>query len=345
MLQTVQEQEQRRIAGAASPTRRSIGLIGLAVVVGIAYFLAARLSLFLLTKPDGVAVFWPAAGVASGTLIALGRGARWPVAGGTMAATIAAHLTGDRNIWSAVFFALCNAGEAIIVGELVQHYFGPNFNLDKLRNVLGLLAAALVATALSGIGGTIAYVFLQSSTAPILTTWQHWFASDALGIITVAPVIIGLGAAVREPPPSSELIEGIVGLTMVAAMTGIVISLPPEPWKTMVPVALLFPLLLWMAVRCRPFFASAATFIVTLTVVWAITFGIGIFGNPALSMDDRILGAQASILGVALCAFVLAALFAERRANEERLTHSNMLLERERDSKLMNMEAVTASIA
>jgi len=31
--------------------------IGLAAAVGIAYFLAARLSLLLLTKPDGVAVF------------------------------------------------------------------------------------------------------------------------------------------------------------------------------------------------------------------------------------------------------------------------------------------------
>jgi hypothetical protein len=69
----------------------------LAVAVGIAYFLSARLSLFLLTQPDGVAVFWPAAGVASGVLIALGSGARWPVGIGTMVATIWANLLGDRN--------------------------------------------------------------------------------------------------------------------------------------------------------------------------------------------------------------------------------------------------------
>jgi uncharacterized membrane protein YhhN len=50
---------------------RSVGSITLAVAVGIAYFLSARLSLFLLTQPDGVAVFWPAAGVASGVLIVL----------------------------------------------------------------------------------------------------------------------------------------------------------------------------------------------------------------------------------------------------------------------------------
>ena len=33
------------------------------IALAIAYFLAARLSLILLTEPDGVAVFWPAAGV------------------------------------------------------------------------------------------------------------------------------------------------------------------------------------------------------------------------------------------------------------------------------------------
>ena len=42
------------------------GSIELAIAVAITYFLAARLSLALLTEPDGVAVFWPAAGIASG---------------------------------------------------------------------------------------------------------------------------------------------------------------------------------------------------------------------------------------------------------------------------------------
>src|SRR5262249_61739224 len=74
------------------------GSLALAVVVGIVYFLSARLSLGLLTKPEGVAVFWPAAGVSAGVLIALGSPARWPVVVGTMTATIGAHVPGDRNL-------------------------------------------------------------------------------------------------------------------------------------------------------------------------------------------------------------------------------------------------------
>ena len=80
------------------------------VVVAVAYFFAARLSLALLEPVDGVAVFWPAAGVASGILIALGSPARWIVVVGVVASTIVANLLGDRNIWSSVFFAVANAG-------------------------------------------------------------------------------------------------------------------------------------------------------------------------------------------------------------------------------------------
>src|SRR5438093_7262602 len=107
--------------------------VGIALAVGIAYFLAARLSLSLLTKPDGVAVFWPASGVAAGVLIALGPGARWPVAIGTIAATIAANLLGDRTFAGAITFALCNAGEAILTAVLVERQFGSDFGLDRLR--------------------------------------------------------------------------------------------------------------------------------------------------------------------------------------------------------------------
>lgn len=327
MLQNLREQGQRRLSPAPNPARRWVGSIGLAVAVGIAYFLAARLSLYLLTKPDGVAVFWPAAGIAAGVMIALGRDARMPVAFGTMVATIVANLMGDRTVWSATTFALCNAGEALLTARLIEHYFGPDFNLGRLRQVLGLLAAAMVGAAVSGVGATVAYKLLHSPEASALITWQHWFSSDALGIITVAPVVIGLTWAMRAPPPRSELVEGAVALAAVAAITGIIISLPPEPWETLVPVALLFPLLLWLAARCRPVFASAAAFIVSLTIVWAITFGIGNFGNPGVAMEDRILGAQSSILGVAICAFVLAALFAERREHEAVLMESEARLQ------------------
>ena len=319
--------ERRRLSAGAELPRRWVRQSGLTVAVGFAYFFAAQLSLGLLTKPDGVAVFWPAAGVSAGVLIALGRSARAPVALGAMVATVVANLMGDRTIWAAAAFAVCNAVEALLTAWLIERYVGPRFTLGRLRHVLALLAAAMVATAVSGVGGTAAYIFLHNSTAPIITTWQHWFASDAVGIITVAPLIIGFAAGLRRPPPRSELIEGFVALGALAVMTGVIVSLPPEPWETVVPVGLLFPMLLWLAARCRPVFAAAGAFLVSLTVVATITFAVGHFGDPTLPIEVRIIEAQTGIVVVALCAFVLAALFAERRQHEAVLSESETRLQ------------------
>jgi PAS domain S-box-containing protein len=327
MLQNLRERPQHRLLAVTDPTGWLVGSIGLAVTVGVAYFLAARLSLALLTKPDGVAVFWPASGVAAGVLIALGPSARVPVAIGAMVATIVANLLGDRTFLGSMVFAVCNAAEALIAAWLIERHFGSRFTLDRLPNVLGLLVGAIVATAISGIGGTAGFKYLESSTAPILITWQHWFASDALGIVTVAPLLIGLASSAREPPPRGELIEGILALVVLAMMSGLVIFLPREPWATVVPIALLFPVLLWLSARCRPVFAAAAAFIVALTIVWTTTFGIGYFGDATLPMTDRIVGAQAGILTASLCAFVLAALFAERRRSEGALMEGEARLQ------------------
>src|SRR5258706_10513102 len=119
----------------------------------------------------------------------------------------------------------------------------------------GLLAAAVVATAASGIGGTVAYKLFHSPTTPLWTTWEHWFSSDAVGIITVAPLVIGLAKALREPPPRNEIIEGVVALVVLAVINAIIVFLPPEPWGTVLPSALIFPILLWLAARCQPVFA------------------------------------------------------------------------------------------
>jgi signal transduction histidine kinase len=130
----------------------------------------------------------------------------------------------------------------------------------------------------------------------------------------------------------------------LAVTTGVIISLPQRPWETVMPVVWLFPILLWLAAR-RPIFAAEGAFMVSLMIVLTTVSGTGHFGDPRLQMSDRVLQAQVVILVVAIFALVLAALFAERRANEARLIQSNTMLERERDNKLMNVQAITAAIA
>ena len=211
---------QRQHFAVGDLTRQWVGGIGLAAVVGLGYFLAAAFSVRLLLQPEGVAVFWPAAGLSSGLLIALGLRARWPVLAGVIVATVATHLIIRDPLWAGIALGLCNGAEALVTAGLIQHYFGAGFNLVRLRQIIALLAAAVAGTSMSGIGGAATYRLLRGPSAPMLETWQHWFASDAIGIIAVAPLVIGFAAVVRRPPPRSEVIEGTLALVALAVMTG-----------------------------------------------------------------------------------------------------------------------------
>src|SRR5215813_7927821 len=341
--------KRQRDIPAAFDVTTSVGAVIVMFAVAIAYFIAARLSLELLTKPEGVAVFWPAAGVSAGALIVLGPRARWPVIFGTMAATILANLLGDRNLWGAILFACCNAFEAVLTAWLIDRYHGAGFTLAKPHNVMALVGAATVGTAVSGIGGAAVFKFFHGATAPIWVTWQHWFASDALGIIVVAPLLIEFASAARDRPPMGELLEGALTVAMLALVSALAIFLRSDLLANVGPVAVLFAPLLWLAARCRPVFAAAAAFIVSLSIVWTTTFGIGYFGNPMLSQEERVLAAQVSILLVTVGSSFLAALFAEirdkRKVAEAALRASETqryLIETERLAALGRLVAAVA---
>src|SRR5215472_4629110 len=92
----------------------------LAAAVGVAYFLAAKLSVGFVVK--GVAVFWPAAGISSGVLIVFGPHARWPVFAGVIVATVAAHLSVKDPLWAGIALGVCNGVETLITAGLIQHF-------------------------------------------------------------------------------------------------------------------------------------------------------------------------------------------------------------------------------
>jgi PAS domain S-box-containing protein len=240
-----------------------------------------------------------------------------------VAATIAANLLGDRNIWSSVFFAVANTADTVIIAGLVHRICGFPFELNELRRVLVLFAATVAGASLSGIAGTVGFVMFHASTAAPLVIWFHWFSSDAIGNITVVPLAIGLASLVRNLPPRREIMEGALALAVVYLVCALLVFLPNQPWTAELAIGALCPLLLRIAARLRPAFTAVATFIVAITIVWTTIFAIGIFGDLRLSVEQRVLGAQATILAVSLGSLVLAALFSERRL------HERAILERE----------------
>src|SRR6516225_1096200 len=212
----------QRQQAVASNTRRWAGSIGLAAAVSLTYFLAALLSYGLALTSEGLAVFWPASGISSGLLIALGPRARWPVLSGVIGAVIADHLIMADPLRVGIAFALSDAAETLIIAGLIELYLGTEFSLDRLSHVLGMLAAAVIGTCMSGVGGVVASVLRRPPTVSILTIWHHWVASNTIGFIAIAPLLIGLAAAHRQRSRGNELVEGVVALMTLAGMTGLI---------------------------------------------------------------------------------------------------------------------------
>ncbi len=318
--------------------------IGIAAAVGVAYILAAWLSNSFLITPETV-IFWPAAGISAGVLISLWSIARWPVLVGVVVATGAANLLRHLGVGTTAAWVLGNTAEPLIIAGLIQHYFGADFTIDRLNCVLGLFAAAVAGTAVASTWWTFVYYVLFASLNEPVATWLHWIVSDLAGIVSVAPLVIGIAGALRRPPTQREAIESLVALAVLAVMSGVVVSLPLELWDTVVPATLVFPVLLWLAARSQPVFSAAGAFIVSMSVALTAIYGVGHFGDSGLSIGARVLQTEAIILGVTIGTAVLAALFAERRESEARLARSNALLQRERDNKLMNLRAAIASIS
>jgi two-component sensor histidine kinase/integral membrane sensor domain MASE1 len=292
--------------------------LALGAVIACAYFMAARLGLALLSEDEDVAVFWPASGVAAGTLILLGARARACVAAGVVTATVAANVLGDRGLLASLAFGLCNAGEALLAAWLVDRWCGPRFKFDDLRGLWGFLAAATLAAMAAAAVAAIAMDRLHTA-ASVPTVWRVWAAADGLGIVTIAPLLVGLYHLAHDPPRRNEILEGTGALALLAATSAAVYAAPTTSWLSQVPSALLFPILFWIGARCRPGFAAGAAFILAAALVGSVTFRLGVFADAPIP----IFSVQVTMLVGALCALSLAALFAERRRSEAALLESN----------------------
>jgi PAS domain S-box-containing protein len=317
------------VPSPATATRGWIVALGTAGAIAIAYFLATRLGLALLSAQSGVAVFWPASGIAAGILIVLGRRAVPALVIGVVVGTVAANLLSDRSLWTSVFKGFCNAADAVLVAWLLARWFGPSFTFCSLGRVAGFLAAAGLATAASGIAGAATMTLLHTdATAPYLDVWRDWFISGWVGLVVVAPLIIGLAQMWREPPPRKELIEGVGVLGLIWSACLFTIGANTGSWLSFSPGAFVLPLVLWLIARCQPTFGIAGAFLASIGIICATTFGIGRFGDAAVPIAHRVAGAQLTMMIVTLFALVLAAVFAQRKTAEGSLAKERAMLAR-----------------
>jgi integral membrane sensor domain MASE1 len=271
--------------------------LGSTVGAAIAYFLAVRLGLAVLT--DGVAVFWPAAGLAVGSLVTMGRRGRGAVVIGVVAATIAANLMGDRSLWTSVFKGFCDGGEAVLTAWLIEQWFGGAFAFDDVRHVVGFIVAAGVAAIVSTVAAATSVTLLHAASS-FWDVWRVWFLADVVGIVVVAPLLIALGQLWRELPSRADSIEGLAVLTASTLAGMYSVAQPLGSWATYDANAVVVPLLLWLTARCPPIFGIAGAFVWCITVVCALRLGIGHFGDPGIALNERLTGAQVAVAMVTL---------------------------------------------
>lgn len=294
----------------------------LAAAMTVIYYLAAHIGLALLAQPGGIAVFWPASGIAAGALIALGRQAMLPIAAGVAVGTLIANIEGRSDSRLAAIFAACNAIECVGVAAAIGWLFGPAFDFDRITRVVGFIGAGLVATAVAAFPAALALHVLADAPVPLALLWSTWMQSDAIGVLAVAPIVITLPGLLRDPPPVARLVEGIFLLILLGGAAFYLFG----PFSTgsvgrLVPLgSALFPILLWIAARGPPAFGAAAAAVLGVLVVVCTIKGIGALGDSRLSLDDRVRAAQLIILIATLCALSLAALFAEQRRAQRELT-------------------------
>ena len=209
---------------------------------------------------------------------------------------------------------------ALFLGR-TERWFGPAFSFHDVRHVLGFAAAAALGAAASGVGGAATMTLLHT-TAPFWDVWHTWFLSNGVGILVVAPLVIGLCQLWHERPSRSEWIEGL-GVLALVSLTGLyVVGQPSESWVSFSPSALVLPFLLWLAARLPPPFGIAGAFAASVAVLLGTTFGMGRFGDASVAITERFKGAQAEMTVVTLYTLMLTALFAERRRNEAVLKES-----------------------
>jgi PAS domain S-box-containing protein len=286
-----------------------------ALAMTVAYFITAHLGLLLMAKPENIAVFWPASGLAAGALVLLGKSARLPVAIAVALATVTANAIDRGSPLAGVSFAFTNTVECLLFAWIIERFDRGGELLEDLRSVLVFLLGATFACAVAAVPASLALRLLGMSGAPLLDLWLTWFSSDAIGILAVAPVLLTVRAFWTQPPPPLIIAEACLALSLVfvAALYGYNPPRTMEQWQLLTPATLLFPLLLWIAGRTPAIFGALAALIVSIVIVVSALPGESWSISEAVPFTGRTAAARVRILTVVVCTLTLAAMFARLR--------------------------------
>ncbi len=274
--------------------------------VAVAYFAAGRIGLLQQVAVGGVKVtpLWPATGIALTCLVLLGLRV-WPgIALGTflVIATI-----GPLTVASVAIAAGNTLAPVCAAVLLARAGFRPA--VDRLRDGVALVfLGALAGMLISATVGATALVLGGSLPADhFWGTWAVWWTGDAMGVLVITPLLLA-ARTLRRPRdvPPYRWAEPVVLLAAVAGVTLL------GTRSTLHLLFLVFPLLMWAAMRFQLPGAAPCVLVVSVLSVAAAREQVGPFADHGLFAIMVTL--QALNGAAALTALLLSAVIAERES-------------------------------
>lgn len=297
----------------------SLGYLANVAGVALVYVLAALAGLSLDRVSGFATLVWPPTGLALAAVLMLGARI-WP--GIFVGAFIANLITGALTL-TAAGIATGNTLEALAGGYALLQVTGFRRSLDGLRDVIAfILLAVLGSTAISAtIGSTTLMLSGVATRAGFAETWLTWWIGDAIGALLVAPAILTWIAAPRRAPSFNQAVEAaVLTLGLVAASVFVFWSPAALGAETLAGTYVVFPLLMWAAIRFGQRGAITASLLVSAVAIAATVSGRGPFVHQ--TTHDSLFALQ-TFIGVSAATFLLlGASTAERDRSREQLRHA-----------------------
>jgi signal transduction histidine kinase len=270
----------------------SIGLVALA------YYLAGRIGLALAYLDGAVAAVWPPAGLGLAVLVLYGPRMVPGIVIGDL-------LLGDFStpLGTVLAQTVGNTVALVLAAKLMRRLTKGRTGLARVSDVVAFIGCALVAALVSAaFGPTALRLGGVISTSELDDVFRTWTLGDAAGVLVVAPALLTWATAGLRGIRRWHLVEGAVALVVLLALA----ELAPQ---RDVPY-LVFPALLWAALRFGPRGAATAVLIVCSITVWNTAQNDGPFVRESLT--DSLLATQLFIAIAAVTSLLLAAVTAER---------------------------------
>jgi signal transduction histidine kinase len=277
---------------------RVVLYVGSVALVAFAYYVAGRLGLELAYLDGAVAAMWPPAGLGIAVLFLYGV-RLWPgiVIGDLLLADFSTPL--GTVLGQTVGNTLALVAAALLLRRLV----GGRGKLERTLDVLALVLCAVVGALISAAFGPTALRLGDVISADEFgRVFRTWSLADALGVLVVAPALLTWASTGLRGIRRRDVVEGVVGLVVLVVLAEV------APQRD-VPY-IVFPVLLWAALRLGPRGAATAIVVVCSITVWNTAQEDGPFVRE--SITDSVLATQLFIATAALTSLLLAAVTAER---------------------------------